>query len=542
MARNLFVTALREAGKQAQRSAQAATRERARMLREEARLTREMERNNKREEKERQKQYTEDRIAEVDDQNDEINESIEVLNTLLIEGMNTDPSLNFDSLRVVPKECKLEFGNLATPLVPPAKIAIPKPNVLIAWLPPVKKAYDAKRVASQRFHEKMLADYQTKEATRKTFVQKLEEAHVREVHEAEKVANDANAEIDKWQRAFLKGEPEAVAEYFRTVLESSDYPEGFPQDSRAIYIAESRQLVIEYALPQMNDVVPMVKAYKYVKASDSITESARPESQRRSIYSEVVAQTTLRCLWEIFTSDGNCLVDTAVLSGYVDAINPSTGKAIRPCLVTVRVTRDAMNNIDLHMAEAIPCLRELKASFSKSPGELAPVRPILELNMFDARFVQEADVLSTLDHRSNLMDLTPGDFESLITNLFQKMGLDTKMTQASRDGGVDCVAFDPRPIFGGKVVIQAKRYKNTVGVSAVRDLYGTMQNEGASKGILVTTSGYGKAAFDFANGKPLELLDGGNLLYLLKEHSGLDAKIVMPDEWQDISLDRRENE
>ncbi|WP_158229230.1 restriction endonuclease [Collimonas sp. PA-H2] len=501
-----------------------------------------MERDNKREEKERQRQYTEDRIAEVDDQNDEINDSIEVLNTLLVEGMNTAPSLNFDSLRVAPKECKLDLGSLATPLLPPSEKATPKPNILIAWLPPVKKAYDAKRLESQRFHDKMLADYKLKEATRKTSVQKLEEAYGRQVHEAEKIAKDANAEIDKWQRAIVKGEPEAVAEYFRTVLESSDYPEGFPRDSRAVYVAESKQLVIEYALPKMNDVVPMVKTYKYVKTSDSITESARPENQRRSIYSEVVAQTTLRCLWEVFTSDDLCLVDTVVLSGYVDTINPSTGKGIRPCLVTVRVTRDAINNIDLQKAEAIPCLRELKASFSKSPGELAPVRPILELNMFDARFVQESDVLSTLDYRSNLMDLTPGDFESLITNLFQKMGLDTKMTQASRDGGVDCVAFDPRPIFGGKVVIQAKRYKNTVGVSAVRDLYGTMQNEGASKGILVTTSGYGKAAFDFANGKPLELLDGGNLLYLLKEHSGLDAKIVMPDEWQDIALDRRENE
>jgi restriction system protein len=45
------------------------------------------------------------------------------------------------------------------------------------------------------------------------------------------------------------------------------------------------------------------------------------------------------------------------------------------------------------------------------------------------------------------------------------------------------------PIFGGNVIVQAKRYKHTVGVSAVRDLFGTLQNEGASKGILVTTSG-----------------------------------------------------
>jgi restriction system protein len=87
------------------------------------------------------------------------------------------------------------------------------------------------------------------------------------------------------------------------------------------------------------------------------------------------------------------------------------------------------------------------------------------------------------------------------------------------------------------VVIQAKRYKNLGGVSAVRDLFGTMQNEGASKGILITTSGYGKASFEFAAGKPIELLSGSNLLYLLNEHAGLEAKIVMPEEWIDPAPD-----
>ena len=38
-----------------------------------------------------------------------------------------------------------------------------------------------------------------------------------------------------------------------------------------------------------------------------------------------------------------------------------------------------------------------------------------------------------------------------------------KITQASKDGGVDAVAFDPDPIRGGKIVIQAKRYTNVVG-------------------------------------------------------------------------------
>jgi restriction system protein len=138
------------------------------------------------------------------------------------------------------------------------------------------------------------------------------------------------------------------------------------------------------------------------------------------------------------------------------------------------------------------------------------------------------------------MDLSFLEFEALIQNLFTKMGLEARQTRPSRDGGVDCVAWDPRPIFGGKVVIQAKRYKNTVGVSAVRDLFGTLQNEGASKGILVTTSGYGQASFDFAKNKPIELIDGSNLLYLLAEHAGIEAKIVPPDDWKDPVADAPE--
>lgn len=69
----------------------------------------------------------------------------------------------------------------------------------------------------------------------------------------------------------------------------------------------------------------------------------------------------------------------------------------------------------------------------------------------------------------------------------------------------------------------------------MRDLFGTVQNEGASKGILVTTSGFGRASFEFADQKPLELLDRSNLLYLLAEHAGVEAKIEVPDNWKDPS-------
>ena len=55
-------------------------------------------------------------------------------------------------------------------------------------------------------------------------------------------------------------------------------------------------------------------------------------------------------------------------------------------------------------------------------------------------------------------------------------------------------------------------------MSAVRDLYGTVMNEGANKGILVTTANYGRDAYEFSKDKPLTLLNGANLLHLLSKH------------------------
>jgi len=285
------------------------------------------------------------------------------------------------------------------------------------------------------------------------------------------------------------------------------------------------------------DVVPEAAAYKYVKSKNQVTHTVRSAAQRRSVYIQLVAQITLRTLHELFVSDRQHFVDSIVLNGHVDAIDRGTGQPVHPCIITVRTTPDTFLTLNLAKVDAQACLKTLSASVSPSPTELVPVRPVLEFRMVDPRFVEEEDVLSTLDQRQNLMELSPKEFEFLITNLFEKMGLETRQTQASRDGGVDCVAYDNRPIFGGKVIIQAKRYKHTVGVSAVRDLFGTLQNEGASKGILVTTSGYGKAAFDFATGKPLELLEGSHLLYLLEQHAGIKAKIEPPEDWRDPVLD-----
>jgi HJR/Mrr/RecB family endonuclease len=330
---------------------------------------------------------------------------------------------------------------------------------------------------------------------------------------------------------YVAGVPKGITEFIESVLTEMQLRTDSPK-ARVAYSPQSRQVVVEYELPAV-DVVPKAKSYRYVKTQDKVVETARPASQVKGLYASAIAQLTLLCLAHIFRVDTKQHIDVIVFNGVVDTIDPRTGKRTRPCLITVRTTRDTFTEINLAQVDPAACLKYLHAGISKSPTELAPVRPVLEFSMVDPRFVTETDTLSELDDRPNLMELTPQQFESLIQNLFEKIGLDTRQTRPSRDGGVDCVAYNTDPILGGKVVIQAKRYKHTVGVSAVRDLYGTLQNEGASKGILVTTSGYGKASFEFAEGKPIELFDGTHLLYLLETHAGIKARIEPPDDWQD---------
>lgn len=395
-----------------------------------------------------------------------------------------------------------------------------------------KSKYQQAYAAGEVAYNLAVADWQRREHARMAelagkraeFARQLEAAHAKAAAQHEEVA--------AFEQEFIAGVQDAVVSYLELVLQTSDYPEGFPHTFRLAYVPDSRQAVVEYQLPAVS-VVPAIKAYRYVKSTDSVVETARPLAQIRSTYASVVGQIALRTVHELFQADGGKHLDVVVFNGILSTIDPANGRPVAPCLITLRTTREVFEQLDLAQVDPLACLKHLSAAVSKSPAELVPVRPLLEFDMVDPRFIAESDALSLLDQRPNLMELTPNEFESLIQNLFAKMGLDTRQTQASRDGGVDCVAFDSRPIFGGKVVIQAKRYRHTVGVSAVRDLYGTLQNEGASKGILVTTSGYGQASFTFAANKPIELIDGANLLYLLREHTGIESRIEPPADWLD---------
>ncbi|HUZ25728.1 MAG TPA: restriction endonuclease [Streptosporangiaceae bacterium] len=487
-------------------------------------------------EKERKRLYAESRAAAVAAMNGELEAKLAALQQLLAAALRTDCRIHFATLKRPPAIAEWRHGHLEQPEPPPAAEAfMPSPQAGLSKIFGGARRQQAVAAGQAAFAQATHEHQQREERRRAALAIARADWHAA-VDDAKATTERQHAEIDAFEADYLRGDLDAIVSYCSMVLEASRYPEEFPQAFQLAYVPDSRQLVVEYELATVQ-AIPPVKAYRYVKASDTISETARPQVQVKALYAAAVAQISVRTVYELLSADVGEHIDTLVFNGVVDTTDPGSGRRVRPCLVTLRTTREVFSELDLSHVEPLACLKHLSAGVSKSPAELAPVRPVLEFSMVDPRFVAESDALSELDQRPNLMDLTPNEFEALIQNLFTRMGLEARQTRPSRDGGVDCVAWDPRPIFGGKVVIQAKRYKNTVGVSAVRDLFGTLQNEGASKGILVTTSGYGQASFEFAQNKPIELIDGSNLLYLLAEHASVEAKIVPPENWKDPAAD-----
>ena len=325
----------------------------------------------------------------------------------------------------------------------------------------------------------------------------------------------------------MKGDADAISDYYDLVFTQSSYPDWVPQDAAVKFSPESRTLLVQFVLPSPSDI-PTVREVKYIKTRDEFKESFISKKQTDHLYDSVIYQICLRTLHEVFKADVIGAVEAAAFNGIVHTVDPATGQKVKPCIVSLHVKKEEFEGMDLGRVDPKACFRKLKGVGSSRLSAVAPVTPVIEFDMSTQRFVEGYDVAGAITEDVNLAAMDWEDFEHLVRQVFENEfstnGGEVKVTQASRDGGIDAVAFDPDPIRGGKIVIQAKRYTRTVNVSAVRDLYGTLQSEGANKGILVTTADFGPDAYAFAKGKPITLLNGGNLLHLLQKH-GTKASI-----------------
>lgn len=120
------------------------------------------------------------------------------------------------------------------------------------------------------------------------------------------------------------------------------------------------------------------------------------------------------------------------------------------------------------------------------------------------------------------------EFEQLVGEAYQRQGYRVvDRGGVGADGGIDLELCTKDK----KLMVQCKRWKTrTVGVELVRELYGAMVGEEAHGAIFVTSGSYTPDAIEFARDKPIKLVDGRELVEMLKgvqkaRGSGGDAPV-----------------
>jgi restriction system protein len=104
-------------------------------------------------------------------------------------------------------------------------------------------------------------------------------------------------------------------------------------------------------------------------------------------------------------------------------------------------------------------------------------------------------------------------FEQLIGEAYRRQGYEVQENLVrGADGGVDLRLRKD----GQTTLVQCKPWKAyKVGVQTVRELYGVVMAEKAGRGVLVTSGVFTKEARQWAEAKPLELIDGEGLRRLV---------------------------
>lgn len=98
-----------------------------------------------------------------------------------------------------------------------------------------------------------------------------------------------------------------------------------------------------------------------------------------------------------------------------------------------------------------------------------------------------------------LFNFSSREFEEMVCELLDKQGYNVKLTKQTRDGGKDIIVVQKSILGEFCIYVECKRYNSSrpIGVSLVRELYGTIMADNATAGMIITTSYFTKDAKEY---------------------------------------------
>lgn len=138
------------------------------------------------------------------------------------------------------------------------------------------------------------------------------------------------------------------------------------------------------------------------------------------------------------------------------------------------------------------------------------------------------------DLLTKLHSVDPQRFEHIVIDLLVKMGYGgniddaAQVTQYRKDDGIDGIIKEDK-LGLDKIYVQAKRWSSTVGKPDIHGFIGALSEQGANKGVFITTSKFSAEARQFKPKSDVKiiLIDGRELCqYMIEYGVGVSVKQV----------------
>lgn len=148
-----------------------------------------------------------------------------------------------------------------------------------------------------------------------------------------------------------------------------------------------------------------------------------------------------------------------------------------------------------------------------------------------SEFEEENEITWKDELLQKIKGISPTSFERLCQRILRELGFqNVEVTGKPNDGGIDGKGIlQLGGILSFHVVFQAKRYKETVSSSVIRDFRGSM-SANVDKGLIITTGRFTREARKEAQrdgALTIDLIDGDSLAEKLKElRLGVQIELV----------------
>jgi restriction system protein len=343
---------LRQQQAEAQRQAAARAAQQQQRVRQ-AQYMREAQRARRREEAKRRTEQLRHEVAR--------------LESILATGLERSAGIDLDALRQTSDQVPFDPGPLGTPAPEPVESDFTARGV--AGMLGGKARKQRRAAAARQAYERAHEEWETAEQERKEKLADAQRAHETAQASKREEVERYRSRVARVAAGLRDRDPAAVESFLRTVLRRVPLPVAFPRRAEVTH-HQVRELAQVRMIVPGREVIPEVSGYEY-EPPDDLRAVPRLDEDIDELYRLVLAQVVLLVVRDVFEADQD--LEQLTVHGLVDRFARATGKHELRSVISLDVSREEFEAVDLAQTPPEEAALRLGARFAADPAASQPV-------------------------------------------------------------------------------------------------------------------------------------------------------------------------